>query len=61
MLLTEKDRIVNFEDLKRNPHTVEFNGISIVSDNSADLLIIQSTAFYHEQVCQVFCFVFLMV
>ena len=45
MLFTEKDRIVNFEDLKRNLHTVEFNGISIVSYNSADIFIIQSTDF----------------
>ena len=45
MLFTEKDTIVNIEDLKRNLHTVEFNGSSIVSYNSADGFIIQSTDF----------------
>ena len=43
MLFTEKDRIVNYEDLKRILHTVEFNGLSTVSYDSADVFIIQST------------------
>ena len=42
LLFSDKDRIINFEDLKKNLHTVDFNGLAY---NLADGFIIQSTDF----------------
>ena len=41
-LFNNKDRIVNFEDLKKNLHAVDFNGISIVSYNAERTILYYS-------------------